>query len=228
MTIDYDEQTITLDHADALLGRRENSPWVVPAGAVERVELTPKSFGVKPSLRMFLRDRAGYQPGVGADMNVVTGSGGDEGTLRDLCTDIERLATEAAPVAHGPARRKPYNGPVSAPVGAVKFGDLILDGDTLYCNGEAIALRGAHAELMDADAARSRVTATRVAAGAIVAGPVGALIGGLAKKSTGRVYVMVTSDDGRVLSGDGASKESGKAAELVARINAASRGGQRP
>ena len=107
------------------------------------------------------------------------------------------------------------------PPGATGFGDLVLDGNTIYCQGQAVPLGRARAELVDGDAARSRMTATRIAAGAVIAGPVGALIGGLAKKQTGRIYVLVTTDDGRVLSGDGPGKETGKAASFVAKVNAA-------
>lgn len=220
-TVDRARHTITFEHADSITGRKANSPWIVPAGVVESVEFVPKSFGVKPNLRLTLRDRSGFNPGIGADMNAIIGSKHDEAAITELRDAIEQLVADAEPADQGPTMRQPYKGAVIAPTGSVKFGDLVLDGRTIYSDGQAAPVDQARAEVVDADAARSRLTATRLAAGALVAGPLGAIVGGLARKSTGRIYVMVTTDDGRVLSGEGPSKEAGKAAEISARINAA-------
>lgn len=221
VTIDQHQQVVVFEHSDSITERKSENPWIVPFGAIESIDFTPKTFLEKPRLRLFLHDRAGYNPGIGADLNTVTGGKNDEPALAQLRDVIEAARRGAGGVVAGPVRKQPYRGQVVAPVGAVKFGDLILDGSTIYCAGEAVALGRARAEILDADAARSRVTATRVVAGAVLAGPVGALIGGMAKKSTGRVYVVVTCDDGRILSGDAPSKAMGSASELVTKINMA-------
>lgn len=65
------------------------------------------------------------------------------------------------------------------------------------------------AELIEDGNEGNRVTATRVAAGALLAGPVGAVVGGLAKKSNETGWLVVTTPDGegRVkLSGRGVAK----------------------
>lgn len=45
----------------------------------------------------------------------------------------------------------------------------------------------------------SRVTATRVAAGALLAGPAGALIGSIAKKDRSAVYMTIITPDDMIL-----------------------------
>ena len=74
---------------------------------------------------------------------------------------------------------------------------------------------------VDAGAAiAARVTATRVAAGAALAGPLGALVGALAKKDRSRVYLAVTtSDDHILLEVDG--KDEADARRFAASVNAA-------
>lgn len=47
------------------------------------------------------------------------------------------------------------------------------------------------------DSPRSRITATRVAAGAVIAGPVGALVGALARKDTTKTRLWLQAPDGR-------------------------------
>ena len=65
------------------------------------------------------------------------------------------------------------------------------------------------AELIEDGNEGNRVTATRVAAGALLAGPVGAVVGGLAKKSNETGWLVVTTPDGEgriKLSGRGVAK----------------------
>ena len=65
------------------------------------------------------------------------------------------------------------------------------------------------AELIEDGNEGNRITATRVAAGALLAGPVGAVVGGLAKKSNEKGWLVVTTPDGEgriKLSGRGVAK----------------------
>ncbi|MGP9725439.1 hypothetical protein ACT3SZ_15620 [Corynebacterium sp. AOP40-9SA-29] len=105
--------------------------------------------------------------------------------------------------------------------GAVAFGGLILVDGVVYAAGQAIPARDAKATVDAGAAAQSKVGAGRVVGGAILAGPVGALIGAAAKKSTGELFITVESTDGRVAIGSGPSKESSSATTLANAINAA-------
>lgn len=70
------------------------------------------------------------------------------------------------------------------------------------------------AELIEAGPDGQRVTTTRVAAGAVLAGPVGALIGGMARKGTGSGWLIVRTPDGELREKVKGSKVA-KARELV-------------
>lgn len=82
---------------------------------------------------------------------------------------------------------------------------------------------GAVAEFESGAAVGGRTTLTRVAAGAIVAGPVGAIVGGMFKKDRSKVYVTVTFPDGQVVVVDGPSKDESKLRQFAAEVSAAGR-----
>ncbi len=68
-----------------------------------------------------------------------------------------------------------------------------------------------------------KIKVGRVAAGAIIAGPVGAVVGGLLRKNVNRVYVTVTFPDGETVDEDVPVKEEREARAFVSSINAAGR-----
>ena len=82
-------------------------------------------------------------------------------------------------------------------------------------------IAGASAEF-DKGGEHSSATVGRVAAGLIIAGPVGAIVGGMFKKQKGRAYVYVTFADGEVAIIDGPAKDESKLREFAVKVNAAS------
>lgn len=82
-------------------------------------------------------------------------------------------------------------------------------------------LAGAVAEFESGSDIGGRTTLTRVAAGAIIAGPVGAVVGGLFKKDRNRVYVTITFADGEVAVVDAPAKHESKIRDFAAKVNAA-------
>ena len=78
---------------------------------------------------------------------------------------------------------------------------------------------GAVAEYEPGSASAGRTTLTRVAAGAIIAGPAGAIVGGLFKKDTSRGYVTVTFPDGSVVVADGPLRDEPKMRQFAQRVN---------
>ena len=78
---------------------------------------------------------------------------------------------------------------------------------------------GAVAEYEPGSAVGGRTTLTRVAAGAIVAGPIGAILGGMFKKDTSKGYVSVTFPDGDVVVVDGPLSDEPKMRQFVQRVN---------
>lgn len=67
---------------------------------------------------------------------------------------------------------------------------------------------------------KSRPTLTRIGAGAIIAGPAGAVVGALFKKDTGKNYVTVVFADGDTVIIEGPQSDAMKMREFAARINA--------
>lgn len=66
---------------------------------------------------------------------------------------------------------------------------------------------------------KSRPTLTRVGAGALIAGPAGAVVGALFKKDTSRNYVTVVFADGDTVIIDGPGKDERKMRAFVQHIN---------
>lgn len=67
-----------------------------------------------------------------------------------------------------------------------------------------------------------RMTATRVVSGAILAGPAGAIIGGLLRKDSTRGYITVTFATGEVVLLDGPLSDDAKMRDFVNKVNLAS------
>lgn len=86
--------------------------------------------------------------------------------------------------------------------------------------GMSRSATGAVAEF-ESGADQKRTTLTRVAAGAIVAGPAGAIVGGLFRKNKSRVYVTITFPDGDVAVIDGPVKDERQLREFARVVNVA-------
>jgi|GEM_PF-2986580 len=82
-------------------------------------------------------------------------------------------------------------------------------------------IAGVVAEYEPGSVLNGRTTLTRIAAGAILAGPVGAIVGGLLKKDTSKGYVVVTFPDGGVVVIDGPLKDEPKMRQFAAKVNLA-------
>ena len=96
-----------------------------------------------------------------------------------------------------------------------------LMADKLRKGGKSWPIAGAHAQC-DSGASAKRMTLTRVGTGALVLGPLGAILGGMAKKDRTRVYVLVELSTGEGISFDVPAKDEAKAREFVMKVNGAS------
>lgn len=79
-------------------------------------------------------------------------------------------------------------------------------------------ISGATAEF-ESGADRARPTLTRIGAGAIIAGPVGAIVGGLFKKDRTKCYVTVIFEDGDTAIVEGPAKDERKMREFAAKVS---------
>ena len=104
------------------------------------------------------------------------------------------------------------------------FGDITITGEgVLTYKGHEFPTHGARATV-DQGGVKQKVGAGRVVGGAVLAGPVGAVIGGMAKKSKGDISLEVQLADGRVLVATGPVKSLEKAQDVASRINDAGLG----
>ena len=78
--------------------------------------------------------------------------------------------------------------------GAYRLTSYVTDGECMAL-GVKRRVAGASAEF-ERGSTHNSATLTRVAAGALLAGPAGAIVGGLFKKDKSRIYVVVTFPDG--------------------------------
>lgn len=79
-------------------------------------------------------------------------------------------------------------------------------------------IAGARAEF-ESGSDRTRPTLTRIGAGALLAGPVGAVAGGMFKKDRTKAYVTITFEDGATVIIDGPAKDEKKMREFTAQVN---------
>lgn len=93
-----------------------------------------------------------------------------------------------------------------------------VDDGWLSVPGLSRSVAGAVAEF-ESGADQKRTTLTRVAAGAIVAGPAGAIVGGLFRKDQSRVYVTISFPDGDVAVIDGPTKDERQLREFARVVN---------
>lgn len=79
-------------------------------------------------------------------------------------------------------------------------------------------IAGARAEF-ESGSDRTRPTLVRIGAGALLAGPVGAIAGGMFKKDRTKAYVTITFEDGATVIIDGPAKDEKKMREFTAQVN---------
>src|SRR5690606_11945758 len=76
------------------------------------------------------------------------------------------------------------------------------NGGTIKTPQGRFPVAGAHVIVDHGANIGSRISGTRVAAGAVLLGPVGAILGGMAKKDRSKIYIVATLSDGTVVSSD--------------------------
>lgn len=87
-----------------------------------------------------------------------------------------------------------------------------------FLGSEQHPIAGASAEF-ELGSSGNRSTLTRIAAGGLLAGPVGLIVGGMVKKDKKKAYVTVTFADGQVVVIDGPKKDADKMRNFAARLN---------
>lgn len=102
---------------------------------------------------------------------------------------------------------------------AANFAGFRLDGDFLNYGSDRRRVKGAKASVEAGAAARSRMTATRVIGGAAILGPLGAILGGLAKKDESKVFLIIEMSDGTVFTEEVKGRHEGAARQFAGVVN---------
>lgn len=137
-------------------------------------------------------------------------------------TEAERDDLRARASAAAQANRESQRD-VERANAAASYGGHVARGDVyIYTRPDSSAafktISGAAASF-ESGADRSRPTLTRIGAGAIIAGPAGAIVGGLFKKDTSKCYVTVVFADGDTAIIEGPSKDEKKMRQFAADVN---------
>ncbi|MCJ0906225.1 hypothetical protein [Rhodococcus sp. ARC_M6] len=101
------------------------------------------------------------------------------------------------------------------------FGFFTLQGKSLTHQAVTYPVKGARATVESAASAKTRMTATRVVGGAIVLGPLGALLGGMAKKDQSKIFLIVEMADGTVITDRAQARHEAVARRFAGAINTA-------
>lgn len=123
-----------------------------------------------------------------------------------------------APAA--PAKQKrSHTDPAALTDTVIKFGGMKIADNYIAYEGKRYPRAGAKATMDTGAAAQKRMTATRVVGGAVILGPLGAILGGLAKKRTGMIFLTVDLPDGTCLVAGDKAKHQKDAAQAMQKIN---------
>ena len=96
------------------------------------------------------------------------------------------------------ARSAPAQVTPPAPLPSAEFGGYKLRDGVLKGGGKSVSVQGAEAEATEG-APSQRSTLTRMGAGALIAGPIGFVVGPVARKNTSKCYVTIGVPDGVVV-----------------------------
>lgn len=101
----------------------------------------------------------------------------------------------------------------------VKFSGFELTATHLVYKSDRRSVSGAKATVEAGASARTRMTATRVIGGAAILGPLGAILGGLAKKDESKVFLIVEMKDGTVYTEEVHGRKESEARNFAGMVN---------
>jgi len=102
------------------------------------------------------------------------------------------------------------------------LGNMALMAEKVRIGAKTFPVAGLLAELHTVDAPAPQATLGRIAAGAVIAGPIGAIVGGMLAKDRSKGYINLTLADGRMVVSEFPSSRVSDARKFIALINEAS------
>lgn len=222
-TAEFDGATVVITNNWRGKVTAGKEPRILPVSKIERVEFQPATMLSNGTIRFVVPGES--NPDVSLDKNKVIFTrkqASDFESLKDAVMGIisarsdterdefnERVANEAADAAAAQRART----------------RLIYDKHQVFAGmyqsvgmATAKSISGAEAEF-DSGADTSRPTLTRIGAGALLAGPIGAVGGALLKKNTTKAYVTIVFADGDTVIIEGPIKDEMKMRQFAADFN---------
>ncbi|GAB3141683.1 hypothetical protein GCM10027057_25660 [Marisediminicola antarctica] len=232
----FDAGFLTFSFTEAEAKLKRNAEVTIPLEAITTIEYTAKKLLKGDRLRIRAEDvdyanDATYDP-----CTFVFGLESGAEFLRSLQTAINIATTQAvAGDAEVPGSLAAVSKPVVVQVGlsaaaekAARRGKLInsFKSYTLYekriiSSAKSWPTLGAQASV-DVGASTSRISLTRVAVGGVVAGGLGAVVGGSSRRNTTKCFLTLSTSVGTVVIPYNPASET-KARKFAAQVNAAGR-----
>lgn len=218
--VEFDGSTIRIERP-GLRGKigYGNAPSAINAHAVTRVAFTDATMMKNGTITFFT---PGHESALEAfDPNTVIFTKKQApafAALRDTIQAIVRArgadAKEALDVQDQVARAEQAE--AARLTSVVRYEEHVITGGKYASQAGPKPVVGA---VFDTGADMSRPTLTRVGAGAIIAGPAGAIVGGLFKKNSSKCYVTVEFADGEAVVIEGPIKDEAKLRQFAADVN---------
>lgn len=212
--VEFDGRTIRIERP-GLRGKigYGGKPSVIDVTDVTRVRVLGATITQNGSVTFFT---PGHKVDLEAtDKNTVIFTKRQAAAFEVLAAAVRRNLTGTAAEPTAPTREKRPPAPIRA-----RYDSHAILGNTYQGAIGVRELAGATA-LYESGADKSRPTLTRIGAGAIIAGPIGAIGGALFKKQTTKGYVTIGFANGESLIIEGPAKHEGKMRSFAAAVNAA-------
>lgn len=216
-TVNVHDSTITLD------GKQLLAPTTVPGEYISSYDVH-KHTAIGSRVIVLHLDHPSFVPGIAGkwpeDPYVfpVKKKQADDLT-QDLDTMIARTSGHKRPYSVAPRQGDAAKAAINNNIGSKNvtwFGDIAFDDSYVYHQAIRTPISEVKAKIESEDVLRGRMSAGRVVGGYVLLGPVGALLGGMAKKDKKRIYLTISFSDGTSVVTAGEEQSRRAAEKLVA------------
>jgi hypothetical protein len=210
-TLAEDAVVLTFDSKIAMTAKKEVSPRVIPLIHVREVDFLAPTTWKSGHLRIIMRDDQLRESPVHDTYAVQLGAGRRVKEAQEFADQLKAAVDAVEYEVPEPSTELVQSQPTFRDVmkgfqeageaysefkkSNATFRGLILSGRTLSKGGKSWPASECEIVIDTGANVSSRVTGTRVAAGALLAGTAGALIGSIAKKDRSAVYMTITTPD---------------------------------
>lgn len=222
-TVSYDGQAVTVAHnwRGKVGGWKE--PRKIPTSRITRVDFKPATRLTNGHIRFAVLGET--HDDVSLDKNMVLFTRKQEQGIDGLLAAVKsslraRSQEDSATLAAAESELAAEKAALHRATAVATYEKHQVSGGNYKSSflSDAKPVSGATATF-ESGADQGRPTLTRIGAGAIIAGPVGAIAGGLFKKNTTKCYVTIEFPDGEAVIVEGPVKDETKMRQFAADVN---------